>query len=127
VTDGRDRREQLKREAHAILADLGERAPDAEAETSAVADGRLDPGVHDALIGIERLRGDIALKASQRDLNAVKVSIERLKNWAMGAAIAVLLAFIGFLLNLLSRLLVSTVADGTPVLPVPVSTLIPAF
>lgn len=80
---------------------------------------RLDPGVHDALMGIERLKGDIALKASQGDLNAVKVSIERLKHWAMGAVIAALLAFIAFLLNLLSRLLVSGLTGGSPSLSSP--------
>ena len=128
MTDPKDRREQLRGTVRAIVASLGERAPEAEAETSAVADARLDPGVHDALMGIERLKGDLALKASQGDLNSVKVSIEKLKHWAMGAAIAALLAFVGFLLNLLSRLLVSSVTDGTPIPPVPLNTLfIPAF
>ena len=109
----RARLQNLRRKARQAVADV-ERAPEAEAETTAAAAGRLDPGVHDALIGIERLKGDIALKASQGELNAVKVSIERLKNWAMGAAIAFLLATVALLANLLSRLIVSSLTVCLP-------------
>ena len=122
MTNGADRLQarlaQLRREARAAIA-VAERAPEAEAETTAAAAGRLDPGVHDALMGIERLKGDIALKASQGDLNAVKVSIERLKNWAMAAAIASLLALVTFLLNLLSRLIVSSLTVCLPAVSSP--------
>ena len=121
MTNGADRArlEKLRREAREAIATAG-RAPEAEAETTAAAAGRLDPGVHDALMGIERLKGDIALKASMGELNAVKVNIERLKHWAMGAVIAALLAFIAFLLNLLSRLIVSSLAVHLPPVNSPV-------
>jgi hypothetical protein len=123
VTNGADqvrhRLEKLRRDALAAVAAVG-RAPEAEAETTAAAAGRLDPGVHDALMGIERLKADIALKASESELTAVKLSIERLKNWAMGAAITALLAFILFLLNLLSRLVASSLVVHLPPVNCPV-------
>ena len=77
---------------------------EAEAEGSAVASGTLDAGTHEALLGIEALKGEIALRATTTDVNALRVEIEKLKTFMWRAVVVFLAALITALTQLALRL-----------------------
>ena len=113
TSPSQDHLNEVKRKVEAVVAAL-DRAPNAEAETSALAAGTLDPGTHEALIGIEALKGEIALRATTSDLNAVKIQIEQLKTLLWRTLVVGLGAIILWLGNLVMRLVASNPASITP-------------
>lgn len=100
-------RERAKEEVRKVLASLPEVVPEAEAEEAAVKTGRLDPDLQSVLIKIENLQGQINLRATQKDLDKLKMLIMR-------ATIGVAVGFIIILLNLIGRLIATSLGITLP-------------
>ena len=112
-------RDKLKARTRALIAHLSTAEPDARAEVEAAQQGTLEQDDRTSLRVIEGKFEHMATKAElTAAVRQLEASIERLRNWALGLIIALLLTVIGVLVRLLIGLVLNILMS--PQLP-PVS------
>ena len=113
-------KDKLKAKTREIVANLEPAEKDARAEIEAAKSGTLEQDDRTSLRVIEGKFEHMATKAElSAAVRLLEASIERLRNWALGLIIALLVAVIGVLIRLIIGLVLDTL--GSQQLPAVVS------
>ena len=109
-----ERRKQVERELDTLSVE------DATAEGSALAAGTLDVSTHQALLEVEKLRGEIAVCAKSSDLHSARLEIEKLRTLYWRSALVVVAALLAGSGQLIIRLMAYLVQQVVlPAVPSP--------